>query len=902
MIVDAEEHELKHYGILRRSGRYPWGSGSTLNKRSKTFLDIVAELKKEGMSDTEIARGFGMSRNQLNANRSIALNQQKQAKIAQVEKYAAKGMSNVEIGRRMGLNESSIRALRAPGEKEKLDILTSTAEMLKRQVDEKGMIDVGRGVHLDLPIGDGGNIGISDGKFKTALAMVQELGYKLHYLKQPQQSTGHDTLMKVLTKPDITYGDVSRNRSNIKLITEKSDNHGRNWMDNEMRPPTSMSSKRIQVKYKEDGGAEADGVMYIRRGAKDLDMGNASYAQVRIAVDKTHYLKGMAVYKDDLPPGVDIVFNTNKSKTVPMKHSDPKANQVLKPMERKPDGTINLESPFTSAIKRDGQRGHLNIVNEEGDWDNWSRNLSAQMLSKQKPELAKQQLGMTQERRRNQFDEIMSLTNPSIKKRLLETFADETDSSATHLDAAALPKTNNKVLLPVKSVKPREIYAPSYDNGDRVALIRHPHGGTFEIPELTVNNRNPEARKILGSHATDAVAIHHSVAERLSGADFDGDHVLVIPNRTGSIKTTPALEGLKGFDPQQFKRDPASGSPRVTNKMKQPEMGKISNLITDMTIKGAGPDDIARAIKHSMVVIDAEKHDLDIRRSARENGILQLKQKYQGGTRAGASTLVSRSRSPQHIPHLKPRPVSEGGPIDRATGRKVFVPSGKTRLDRKTGEQVPVLQRSKLLDLEPDARKLVSTPGTRIEHVYADHSNQLKSLANQARKESLKINLISKSRSAEATYAREVSSLNAQLNNAKKNAPLERQAQRLAGKVVSQKRQAKPDMDPDELKKIRTQSLDEMRIRTGAKKHQIRFSQSEWDAIQAGAVAPSRLKEILDHADLDAVKKMATPRTTKLMTSSKTARAKAMLSAGYTQAEVARHLGVSLTTLKEGIV
>ena len=104
------------------------------------------------------------------------------------------------------------------------------------------------------------------------------------------------------------------------------------------------------------------------------------------------------------------------------------------------------------------------------------------------------------------------------------------------------------MILPVSSMKPTEIFAPNYDNGTRVALIRYPHGGKFEIPELIVNNRNREASRLL-KDAKDGVGIHHSVAEHLSGADFDGDTVLVIPNGKGKIKADPMLEGLKNFNP-----------------------------------------------------------------------------------------------------------------------------------------------------------------------------------------------------------------------------------------------------------------------------------------------------------------------------------------------------------------
>lgn len=63
-----------------------------------------------------------------------------------------------------------------------------------------------------------------------------------------------------------------------------------------------------------------DGVIQIRRGCEDLNLGRAMYAQVRIGVNGTHYAKGMCVYGDDsiFPPGCDILINSNKKKGTPV--------------------------------------------------------------------------------------------------------------------------------------------------------------------------------------------------------------------------------------------------------------------------------------------------------------------------------------------------------------------------------------------------------------------------------------------------------------------------------------------------------------------------------------------------------------------------------------------------------
>jgi hypothetical protein len=904
VLIDEKDY-LAHYGILRRSGRYPWGSGSN-PQRNRRFLDRVQELRDQGMKDSKIAEGFGMSLTELRQYKTIALAESKQQQINQALKLQDKGLSNIAIGEKMGLNESSVRALTKAGADDKAKQLESIANMLKKQVDDKEFLDIGIEVERTLPLGDnpGAPIGVSKERFQTAVTMLREQGYEVHPVRLPQAGTGELTTYKVLTKPGNTQKDVWLNRHEIKTIDQQKSEDGGRTFPPPLRPPTSVSSKRVAIRYEEDGGAKEDGVIYIRPGAKDLDMGAARYAQVRIAVDGTHYLKGMAIYKDDMPKGVDLMFNTNKSKSVPKKHDDPDVNQVLKPMKRDKDGKIDILNPFEASIKEGGQRGHLNIIYEEGDWDKWKKNLPAQMLSKQDRTLAKQQLDMTYERRIKEFDEIKSLTNPAVRRKLLKSFSDETDSAAAHLRAAEMKGQATKVLLPIPSMKPHEIYAPTLRDGQRVALVRFPHGGTFEIPEVRVNNRNREARRIFGKGgAVDVVGINHKVAERLSGADFDGDSVLVIPNDRGQVRSTPALLGLKGFDPKRsYPEYPGMIRINAVKGRDQDEMGKITNLIQDMTIRGANNEDLARAVRHSMVIIDADKHNLDYKSSFRDNNIPQLKERYQGSKRAGASTLITKAGAETRIPERKPRPASEGGPIDRATGRKVFVETGRTYIDRKTGTPVRKKQRFKRLAVTEDARELLSKPtGTPIERVYADHSNRLKDLGNAARKEMVNTRNTPQSKSAKKVYAKEVESLNSKLNIARKNAPLERQAQVLTDKIYSEKRRANPDMDSDTKRKIRNQALAEARVRTRARKQRIELTPREWHAIQAGAVSNNMLQKILDNGNLDQIKELATPRRQVLMSSTMKTRAQSMLARGFTQAEVAQQLGVSLTTLKTGI-
>lgn len=872
--------ELYHYGIKRRSGRYPWGSGAKKSRNASDFLSTVDVLEKDGFNEKQIAEYFGLQTKQLRAYKSNAHNEVRAAKAAMALRLKDKGYSNSEIGRRMGINESSVRSLLDPAISMRKNASTNTAEMLEKEIASKKYIDVGGGVE--------NQIGVSRNTLDNAVEQLRAKGYTYHYLKVEQLGTGKFTSIKVLAAPDVTYKEVKDNQSKVTSPGFYSEDLGQTVVG--IKPPSSISSKRILVNYGDQGGSDKDGVIELRRGVKDLDLGAARYAQVRVAVDGTHYLKGMAMYSDDIPKGYDVIFNTNKNSSTPKM-------DVFKKMKDDPENPFGATIRQKTYIGKDGKEhlSALNIVNEEGDWNTWKKTLSSQMLSKQSTALAKKQLKLAYDIKKEEFDEICSLKNPVIKKCLLDKFADNCDSSAVHLKAAGLPRQASKVILPFPEMKDSEIYAPSYRNGEKVVLIRYPHGGTFEIPELVVNNKSNKKAKGLIGNAQDAVGINPRVAERLSGADFDGDTVLVIPVGKVKIKTSAPLKGLKNFDPKvAYPGYPGMPKPgeKGSGFDKQGKMGDISNLITDMTIKGAPADDIAAAVRHSMVVIDAEKHNLNWRQSYLDNGIANLKAKYQGASNAGASTLISRAKGDKRVPKRK-----DGYKVDPETGRKIFTETGETY--EKNGKLVVRLQKSSKMYETEDAYSLSS--GTAMENTYADHANKLKALANSARKTSLTTKPIPYSPEAKAKYRQEVDSLNAKLNIALKNRPLERKAQLLANERVKLVRQNNPDMDKDDIKKLKNQALTQARLQTGASKKArlVDITDREWEAIQSGAISTNKLSQIIQNSDLDILKQRSMPRESRGISDAKRARAKMLESNGYTLAEIADSLGVSTSTISK---
>jgi hypothetical protein len=887
MLIEESDY-LAHYGILRKSGRYPWGSGPDPVSRSKDFKAWIKDMRAQGVKESEIAKGVGLTINDIRALDSIATNEIKQSNVTQAIRLKEKQMSNTAIAQKLGVSEGAVRSWLSENQKEKADMLKNTVDVLKKEVDERKYVDVGSGTENFL--------NVSRTRLDTAIGVLKAQGYVVHRLALPQLGTGENTQYKVLASPGVKQKEVFLNYDKIVVPTHHTKDNGRTFFNTQ--PPLSIDPSRVKVRYKEDGGADADGVVYVRPGVKDVSLGKSTYSQVRILVGDKHYIKGMAIYKDDLPKGVDLEFNTNKSDT----------GNKLDALKKIDPKTSTKNNPFGSQIKAGGQiieldsKGKarvtsvMNKVNDQGDWYNWRRNLPSQLLSKQSPTLAKEQLDKQRDKRQKEFDEIMALTNPTVKKEALKKFAEAVDGDAVTLAAHAMPRQATHVLFPFKSIKENQVYAPNYNDGETVVLVRFPHAGRFEIPELTVNNKNREAKKLLGQ-AADAIGIHPKVAEKLSGADFDGDTVLVIPNNNKKFKSQPALEGLKDFDPRAtYKGYP--GMPKMSSDTKGIEMGKVSNLITDMTLQRASADKMARAVRHSMVVIDAEKHNLNYRQSAIDNGIPQLMKEFQGRSGGGASTLISRAKSPIDIPDRRPSWSKEGGPVNKKTGELQFTETGKTR-KLKDGRVVPKTKEVKLLSVTKDARTLSS--GTRIEAIYADHSNALKDMANKARLADLDTPPLKYSPSAKKAYSKEVASLDAKYQLVVRNRPLERNAQIIGTSIYRAKKADTPGLDKDALKKIKGQSLDEARLRVGASRSVVDFSPSEWAAVQAGAISNSRLEQLLRKADDDKVRELSSPKTKPLMTPNATTKAKRMLSSGATRAEVALSLGVSLATLDRAL-
>lgn len=949
------------------SGRYRKGSGENPLQRGNDFMTEYSRYKKDGYSDKQIANVMGMSTTALKERKEYERATRLAEENARLVRLREHGEGWTAISRKMGIDEGTLRSRYKKIQEQKDIPKKNTAEMLKESVDKYKYIDVGAGVELYM--------GVTANNKNAALRALTDSGeYTIHKLKVEQLGNpGKYTWQNVLTKSDVPWKDVNDHMGDIMPAMGHSTDGGRTFRMG-MAFPESIDSSRVFIRYDEDGGTLKDGVIELRKGVMDISLGSSTYSQVRIGVDGSHYLKGMAIYSDNVPEGYDVIYNTNKKRG-----TDP--YDVFKEMKvNKETGEIDKDNPFGATIKHlvgqsyykdskgkwgqdengsykllsdmdisyDGPKyslSKINKVNDEGDWSNWSRTLASQMLAKQSLELIKQQLDISRKEKQAQFDEIKNTENPVLRQKLLEEFADDCDSAAVDLKAAAMRGQASHVILPIESLRDDEVYAPNYANGTKVVLVRYPHGGVFESPELVVNNNNREAVSILGKNLTDAIGINHNVAEQLSGADFDGDSVLVIPNDRGQIHTEKPL--FHNFDTHDYaftneqcmvkgrqclrgaikKRDSkdviamkermaAGYSPTekeimklgqkeltIKSQTKQKQMGIVSNLITDMTLKGANRDELERAVKHSMVVIDSEKHHLDYKRSEKEYRIDELKARYQGhydedgSYHEGSSTLMSRAKSPVRVNERKEWHAKD---IDEQ-GNKVYKETGAGYF--KNGKFIARQEESTKMAEAKDAFELSS--GTMKEREYALYANAMKDMAREARLGGVAVKMPPVNSTAAKAYKAEVDHLNAQLETALKNSPLERLAQRRGNAVIREKINANPELKDKahkaDLKKYKAQALAGARDNVGASKQKVVISPAEWKAIQAGAVSSSKLKSILNNADMDQVRSVASPKASKEMSTSKVSLAKSLAAVGYTNAEIAERLGVSSSTVSKAL-
>ena len=211
------EEMLMHYGMPRRSGRYPYGSGEDPYQHGRDFLGRVDELRKKNFTytdpqtgktysgDTAIAKSMGLSTTQFRTEIGLAKDERRMLDVARAKSLQKDGKGATEIGREMGIPESTVRSLLNEKSEARMHQAQKTADFLKARMKEVeadgGMIDIGVGVEREL--------GISKEKLQQAVYILEREGYNVYSGRIPQVTNpGQYTTQKVLCPPGSKHSDI----------------------------------------------------------------------------------------------------------------------------------------------------------------------------------------------------------------------------------------------------------------------------------------------------------------------------------------------------------------------------------------------------------------------------------------------------------------------------------------------------------------------------------------------------------------------------------------------------------------------------------------------------------------------------------------------------------------------
>ena len=232
---------LMHYGVKRRSGRYPWGSGDNPFQHGGDFLSRVEELQSQGKSEKEIAEELKMSTTDLRMQVRVAKHERRMVLADRAKSLREEGKTLDEIAKIMGYNnDSSVRALLNENTATNKNKARQTAERLKQELAEKGALDVGTGAEREL--------GVSSGVLQEALFILETEGYNRFGVGVPQVNNPKNrTITPIISVPDIDQRQVYQDLSLVKSVGEyHSTDGGESWDKREY--PASISSDRVKIR------------------------------------------------------------------------------------------------------------------------------------------------------------------------------------------------------------------------------------------------------------------------------------------------------------------------------------------------------------------------------------------------------------------------------------------------------------------------------------------------------------------------------------------------------------------------------------------------------------------------------------------------------------------------------
>ena len=97
-----DPNAIAHYGVKRRSGRYPWGSGERPYQSSSDFLARVEQLQSEGMTEKDLMDYFNITSTDLRRQIRVAKHERRELEAARAKSLRDDGLSLDAIAKKMG--------------------------------------------------------------------------------------------------------------------------------------------------------------------------------------------------------------------------------------------------------------------------------------------------------------------------------------------------------------------------------------------------------------------------------------------------------------------------------------------------------------------------------------------------------------------------------------------------------------------------------------------------------------------------------------------------------------------------------------------------------------------------------------------------------------------------------
>lgn len=177
----------------------------------------------------------------------------------------------------------------------------------------------------------------------------------------------------------------------------------------------------------------------------------------------------------------------------------------------------------------------------------------------------------------------------------------------------------------------RELYFKALEAKDHEKIHTYWYNLIQMLPSSYMQKRTWDAdyqtiRRIYFARKGHKLEEWHKFREWVESLPYAEELIMYKPTKPNTF------DAIANFDPLYYAVNDTTSPLYFVDKEhgfnKSAEMARISNLITNMVLEDADKEELVRAIKHSCVVIDAQKFHLDWKKSEKDNNIIGLELKY----------------------------------------------------------------------------------------------------------------------------------------------------------------------------------------------------------------------------------------------------------------------------------